>query len=532
MEKKEEKDEANEQKTYELNETELKSLSLSQLRALVAVRRGKNVFITGPGGKGKSFVLKKFMLPYLYAKFGEDAVALTSSTGKSAVDIGGLTLHSYFGLHSDMMLPSCDHIPARPRIWPELKVLVVDEVSMVSGPFLELVERQAHVSGVSFLKQIQVILLGDFLQLPPIENNTTITHSTSVPFDVNEPVDESAPEVNFAFKSRLWKKLFDGVNGLEILLAEQSFRQLDDPVFSRLLDDLRVGRCSKEQEALIQSTQYNFKPQRKTKQNNKKKRKRDEQEEQKEEEEPDIKKQKSSSTFSTRLYATKKDVSALNVRQLQMLPAEECFEFKTHMRAKKQKGGKYTEKEQEILFQKVQKTLPVQPNTFLKIGARVMLVVNLDVGGQLANGSVGHIVEFVPDEDDATLYPLVEFENNRTAIITSHEWNIKVQDGVVTVTGLPLILAWAITMHKSQGQTISPLTVDAKDIFEAGQFYVAISRGKSLSQICIKHFDASAVMVNREAKKYYKRLAKRPPSYLLSEIDTEIERCKRDLLCL
>ncbi len=430
-------------------------LSAEQQFVARVVDNGDSIFFSGPAGCGKSELLR-----YLVAKQSKrypNAVFVTAPTGISAVAIGGCTLHSFAGVGIGD-LPVADLVRTIKKNketlarWLVARVLFVDEVSMLERTFFEKLEEVARLvrkKPFAAFGGIQVVLCGDFFQLPPV----------------------SAEQDRFCFQSPVWNKVV-----WASFLLSTVFRQ-EKPEQVRYLNALREGvvvdglRALLAERAVDDFAEY-------------------------EDDEP----HDASRVKPITLFTTNADVDALNERKLRRVladnPGLECHRYEASdcIRLPLQA---------DKLRAQLDK-LVVPKRLSLCVGAQVMLLRNypeLD----LSNGSMG-VVTAIPATGKA--HPVVLFESGTSMQVSEVSFDIK--EGLRTVasrTALPLRLAYAITIHKSQGMTIDKLRVDLSRVFEAGMVYVALSRARDLSQVDVMGFDPSRVVADEHVKAFYAKIA-------------------------
>ncbi|XP_071984807.1 ATP-dependent DNA helicase PIF1 isoform X2 [Engystomops pustulosus] len=415
-------------------------LSTEQSTVLGTVLSGKNVFFTGSAGTGKSFLLKRII-----GALPPKSTYATASTGVAACHIGGTTLHAFAGIGSGKApLEQCIELAMRPGVrqhWISCRHLIIDEVSMVEGEFfdkLEAVARAVRRRDEPF-GGIQLIVCGDFLQLPP--------------------VTQASNQTKFCFQAKSWRRCIH----LNMELTE--VRRQTDKKFISLLQQIRLGRCTEEvtRELLLTG---NHKIER-------------------------------DGILATRLCTHKDDVDLTNDRRLQQLPGE---------------MHKYDALDSDpMLVKTVNAQCPVGEQILLKKGAQVMLTKNLDVGRGLVNGARGVVVGF---EGTGRPLPKVRFLCGATEVMKPERWVIKGQGGVfLSRQQLPLKLAWAISIHKSQGMTLDCVEISLSRVFECGQAYVALSRARNLEGLRVMDFDPKAVNANHYVLQFYARLRKERAMY-------------------
>uniref|UniRef100_A0A8D0DZ18 ATP-dependent DNA helicase PIF1 n=1 Tax=Salvator merianae TaxID=96440 RepID=A0A8D0DZ18_SALMN len=409
------------------------SLTQEQSKVLSAVMSGKNVFFTGSAGTGKSYLLKKVI-----ASLPPNGTYATASTGVAACQIGGTTLHAFAGIGSGKApLRQCIELAQRPGIrqqWLNCCHLVIDEISMVEGEFfdkLEAVARAVRKREDPF-GGIQLIICGDFLQLPPVSKATE--------------------QPKFCFQAQSWKKCIH--LNMELTIVQRQ----TDREFISLLNALRQGRCTEEvTRQLTQTATHRVERE---------------------------------GILATRLCTHKDDVELTNSRRLQELPGEQrCFKAVDS---------------DPVLVKTMDAQCPVNSNIELKEGAQVMLTKNLDVSHGLVNGARGVVVGF---ETEGKGLPRVRFLCGATNIIGFERWVFKASVGTYLCRQqLPLKLAWAISIHKSQGMSLDCVEISLARVFEYGQAYVALSRARSLTSLRILDFDPKVVRANPYVLQFYRRL--------------------------
>lgn len=449
-------------------------LSTGQQTALDAFMGGENLFITGVAGTGKSFLLGKIIeeatLMSTTSPPGID-VSVTASTGIAAVSIGGTTLHSWAGCgllehspvhHTQIMLAG---VRAR---WLRTRVLVVDEVSMLSAETLGKLDKIGRLvrqeRGLPF-GGIQLVLVGDFLQLPPVEGT-------------------------MAFEHKRWGQLAG-----RCICLQEVFRQKDEATI-RILGEIRMGKLSPEAQEVLGRQVVGVEPPKKRQRTASPS-----------EGDPATTDPPLPKVEETRLFPTKAEAEGCNLIRLFRLPGE-FQNFKAR--------GFGSKKDLALLVKNCQAPDVLE----LKIGAQVLLVRNLDLRSKtqpLCNGSQGIVIGFMDDGDKAeaegegdtkTGFPIVRFENGRVQTITPATWKSKRGHKVVaTFTQIPLCLGWAITIHKSQGMTLEKASLSLSKVFSAGQAYVALSRIRDLKKLkLMEHPDPSYIRADKRAVRFYRGL--------------------------
>ncbi|EFR04685.1 DNA repair and recombination protein PIF1 [Nannizzia gypsea CBS 118893] len=459
------------------------------------VKKGKSVFYTGSAGTGKS-VLMREIIRQLRLKYrrDSDAVAVTASTGLAACNIEGVTLHSFAGVglgkeSTQELVKKVKRNQKAKNRWLKTKVLIIDEISMVDGDFFDKLEelaRKIRNNGRPF-GGIQLVTTGDFFQLPP--------------------VPEGGKEAKFAFAAGTWNTSIQ-----HTILLTQVFRQ-KDPDFANMLNEMRLGRLSP---SAIQAFKDLSRPL-----------------------------NCGDNIEATELFPTRAEVDLANSERMNRLSGSVMTFHAADSGAIKD----------EQFRAKLLSNCMAPPTIHLKKGAQVMLIKNKDE--TLVNGSLGTVIAFMdeagfdnhikeglryengnfdfdgePDHarqkiksmaldqkpktggiNTAAQYPLVAFilpdGSERQLLCMPEAWKIELPNGEVQAQRLqiPLILAWALSIHKAQGQTLQRVKVDLGRVFERGQAYVALSRATSKNGLQVSRFDPKKVMVHPKVTEFYQNLS-------------------------
>ena len=424
----------------------------------------RNLFITGPGGSGKSALIKHIQRDALNrGKF----IQVCALTGCAAVllECKAKTLHSWSGIGLgkgpiEQLIKKVNKNKHSKALWKETDILVVDEVSMMSLKLFETLD----AIGKSIRKNrepfggIQVIFSGDFYQLPPIG-------------------DKDDPDTNkFCFESDFWYTTFPKQEHIQL---QKIFRQ-SDPVYQGILNQVREGRLKRSSnDALLRNVG----------------RKIDE----------------AATIRPTKLFPTRNKVDSINITEMEKLAGDDVeYKIKYHgdleMTANERLNRNQYSPEQiktELAFLKG--NLRCDENIRLKIGSQVMCIVNIELtnGSMLCNGSQGIVTRFSTMDKKQ---PVIRFNNGYEMTMNYHIWPSETIPGI-GVSQLPLILAWALTIHKAQGATLDIAEIDAgAGIFECGQTYVALSRVKSLEGLYLTSFDATKIRINKKVQEFYQGL--------------------------
>lgn len=399
---------------------------MTQEQALSILKSGASVFLTGEPGSGKTHTVNQYVS--WLRKHGIEP-ALTASTGIAATHIGGMTIHSWSGIGIAQILTpfDLDRIGSIEKIYKRIEkahVLILDEVSMLSANVLEMVDavcKEIKRNDEPF-GGIQVVLVGDFFQLPP--------------------VSKRGREVQYAFNAPAWKALEPTV----CYLSEQH-RQADTQ-FLALLSAIRQDRVGSAHHDIIKSR---------------------------------IRAKSDAPKNAVKLYSHNADVDRINDGELEALAAKHrIFEMK-------KRGKKST------LVSLVRGCLSPEKLT-LKIGAVVMFTRN-DQQGRFVNGSTGKVIDFDVDSG----LPVVQMKNGKEIEVETVEWKVDDQGKeLACLTQIPLRLAWAMTIHKSQGMSLDTALMDLGAAFEYGQGYVALSRVRSLDGLYLLGCNQRALQVHPE----------------------------------
>lgn len=413
------------------------------------VLKGENICFTGSAGTGKSFLLCH-LITLLQKKYGPNKVGITSLTGTGASIIGGTTLASYFGLKSDSHLdadtlfkriisPNFEHSY---RNWRRTKVLIIDEISMLDGELFDKLESLSRNLRMNFFPfgKIQLILVGDFCQLPPVTAGA-----------------------KYCFEAQSWFRCIS-----QTINLTQIYRQKDG-WFISYLEDIRLGRLSEQRWQRLLSWKQS---------------------------EPNW---PTDGIKPVSLFATNQEVNGINEQELKKIHEPPHF-FPAHNW--EQSSGQLAELTKNCL---------AVDHLQLKVGVQVMLIFNWHEV-KLVNGSQGVVTGFTNQS-----YPVVKFTTGQELAIKEHTWEKVVgydakNEPIITATRtqIPLILSWALTIHKSQGQTIERLKVDLSKCFTAGQVYTALSRCSDPKYLQIVNFPLRRMWCERKVREYYQTLATIP----------------------
>ncbi len=395
-------------------------------RALEAMENGgRSIFITGRAGTGKSTLLE-----YFRGITGKK-VAVLAPTGVAALNVHGQTIHSFFGFKPDITL---DKVKKRrpttlPSIFQQLDAVIIDEVSMVRADLLDCVDKFLRLNGPSVGEPfggLQMIFIGDLYQLPPVINNTE-----------RGSYDEHYRTPYF-YGARVFNE-FD----MDFIELEKVYRQQDEK-FVRLLNAVRDNSADEEDlESLNRRYKPDFEP--------------------------------APGDFYIYLTTTNAMARQINDAELAKLDSE-SFVFNAEVSGKF--GNEY---------------IPNAPELQVKVGAQIMLLNN-DSAGRWVNGSIGRVTAIIPRANETAIQ--AELDEGLLVEIKPFIWNIYrffadeggLQSEVLgSFKQYPLMPAWAVTIHKSQGKTFDKVIIDmGRGAFACGQTYVALSRCTTLEGIVLK----------------------------------------------
>lgn len=397
---------------------------MTQEQALRIMKTGVNVYLTGSAGSGKTYLLNKYIK---YLESHGIPVAVTASTGIAATHMNGMTIHSWSGLgikdHLDER--ELEKLEERKYLWKRFdkaRVLIIDEISMLEGRQLEMVERicRRFKRNDKPFGGLQVILSGDFFQLPPVRKG-------------EEQAGEIIP------KSKVWQILNPAVCYLE-----EQFRQKDDTL-TEILNKIRNNQIEEgDYQILEKRIGVNisaFKP--------------------------------------TKLYTHNADVDTINEKELAEINEQEITSIMTG-------DGPLN------LVEILKKSSIATEILKMKKGAEVMCIKNNFEMGYV-NGSRGKIVDFELD----TRYPVVELYSGQRVTLKPESWSIEEEGRIkASIKQIPLRLAWAITIHKSQGMSLDNAEIDLRRTFTYGMGYVALSRVRTLEGIVLAGLNKQALLVD------------------------------------
>jgi len=438
-------------------------LSQEQQHAFNKYVQGENIFITGPGGTGKSALIRA-IYKHAYSRFRD--IHVTALTGCAAVLLNckAKTLHSWAGIglgngSIEQLVTKIKKNKFAKTLWKSSEILVVDEVSMLSLKLFNVLNEIGKVirGNQKPFGGIQVIFSGDFFQLPPVG-------------DTNEPDTQ-----RFCFESDDWNAVFHRDSQIQL---KKIFRQTDE-TYAAILNQIREGKIKrKSNDLLLQYVGRSF--------------------------------DANLVAEPTKLYPTRNKVENINNTKMLALEGEEkvfCLKQLKDLEMTKSdrvRRAEFNDKDIQMELDFLANNLICDKEMMIKVGAQVMCIINIqtDTGMEVCNGSQGIVTGFC----QTTGIPKVKFNNGIERIMERHIWPSDKIPGI-GVSQVPLILAWALTIHKSQGATMDAAEIDVGcGIFECGQTYVALSRVKTLNGLYLTSFDATKIRINKKVKEYYDSL--------------------------
>ncbi|BFU25257.1 DNA repair and recombination protein, putative [Entamoeba histolytica HM-1:IMSS-B] len=446
----------------------ISDLSDDQKEVIELAENEISFFFSGAAGTGKSYVMKKLItiLKELHPEQG--SVAITASTGIAACNIGGTTLHSFAGIglgdqSVDILYTKVIKNRTAFEKWRKVEVLLIDEISMISGDLLDklnVIAQKIKRNNLPF-GGIQVIFSGDFFQLPPVSKGK---------------------EVKFVFESKCWKEVIK-----KCVILHTQHRQ-SDLTFIEMLNNIRYGFVTKKTYEILQECQKR-----------------------------DLGDKKKTCLFSHRL-----DAENYNKRELLKLTSQPYIYNSCDVGLERNRGPLKECPAPEQLPLKLGALVMLLKNTQPEIG-----LVNGAVGKILRFEEVKVKHKENREQKDSyaadcnikkgenefylnnKLFPVVDFGKGVIVTITPDIWEIESSGLIVSARiQLPLTHAWGLSIHKSQGLTLPAAELNLEKVFEAGQAYVALSRLQSLEGLKIvgKIPGAAAWKVNKKVLEFYKEI--------------------------
>ncbi len=466
--------------------SKLDTLTHQQLQVVHHLLKGHNIFLTGGGGVGKSYLLsviynelpalkKQFdslQSPYSVAKLPR--IQITAMTGCAALLLGNKakTLHSWSGIKLgkgtvNELFVRIRRSPKSMRNWLCTDLLIIDEVSMLTAELLDKLNQLAKKlrSNQKPFGGIQVMFVGDFYQLPP--------------------VNKTDEKTIFAFESDAWKEIIH--TSIELTIIQ---RQKDE-IFQKILTEARFGNLSKESCKILRERQG-----------------------------LEWRKNKIRPTL---LFPRRAEVDMINDSNLRALQGKHYY-YKVKLLYDGLIPENFNETDENFVraLKQYDNDAPYTLELELAMNTQVMLIANMDMNLGLVNGSRGVVVGFC----QATELPIVEFVNGMRKTIGNHSWPIEEYE-FISRSQVPLRLAYSCTIHKGQGSSLDSALVDiGSGNFEFGQAYVALSRCRSLEALYVYDFDPVSFRAHPKVKQFYENLILLP----LSDQDQLQIKSSKDLL--
>lgn len=401
---------------------------MTQDESIAIMSAGKSVLLTGAAGTGKTYTLNNFVR---HARSSGKKVSLTATTGLAATHINGATIHAWSGLGINDSLPSnylANLTKQRKDTIQQTDILIIDEISMMHHYRLDMIDEACRVVRKSNkpFGGIQVILAGDFFQLPPVNRR-------------------DSRYGGFVTESSIWQE-----NHFTVCYLNEQHRQKEDLSYSEILNGIRAG--------FLSSRQINQLKQR-------------------------IGAELPISEATTRLLTTNESVDAINIQKLAKVSGDEVS-YEMFSSGPK----KYVDQ--------LKKACLASESLKLKVGAFVMCIKN-SPDKKFVNGSLGIVSGF----EELSNYPIVKLNNGKIINLKPETWELVDGDKKrASISQIPLRLAWAITIHKSQGMTLDNAKIDLSNAFVEGMGYVALSRVKNIQSLSLDGLNNMAFQVSKDAK--------------------------------
>jgi ATP-dependent DNA helicase PIF1 len=457
-------------------------LSIEQSYAFDRFKLGHNILITGPGGTGKTKLIRHLVD---YAKISGKSTQVCALTGCASILLGcnAKTIHSWSGIRlgkgpKEEIISQIMRSKFAKKNWKFVKILIIDEVSMLSMKLFEVLETAARVirNTQKVFGGIQVVFSGDFYQLGPIGSP-------------NEP-----DTCKFCFESTKWNEVFPMENHV---ILKTMYRQ-SDPKYIEILSQIRIGEISSDNVDVLKNY---------------------------------VKREYNQDEYNgcplMKLFPVRNRADYVNklmfdkieepIEQFEIVKMREC---KTLLDSNKPIDedvllicNQLTKLEIETELEQLITNTPCIPDLELKKGTAVMCTVNLDMDRGICNGSMGTVIDFVGESKS----PKVLFSNGITMTLSIHFWQSE-QYPTIAIGQYPLQLAWALTIHKIQGATLERAQIDiGQSIFEYGQTYVALSRIQSLDGLYLSGFQPGRIKANPTVCKFYSSIEKMGNIYSIVE---------------
>jgi len=460
------------------------NLSTEQKYAFAKFAKGHNLFVTGPGGTGKTRLIQ-FMVEYMNSIGKPYQVCALTGCAATLLNCKAKTIHSWSGIRlgkgpSEDIVRRVIRNRVYMKLWRSVEVLIIDEVSMMSRKMFDLLDQIGRAIRKINSKPfggIQLVFTGDFFQLPPIPDHD----------------DPSTGE--FCFQHPKWAATFKTTDCIEL----KTFFRQTDPAYISILQEVRRGTISGPNIELLQTrTMRGNVP------------------------------ETQDGIVPTKLFPVRSKVDTINEMSYSKLDGEERvyrFTVTTNAKTHIDTGSELTPDELARCEELTSEQLSVEVDNLivslftekivkLKVGTLVMCTANIDVDRGICNGSQGVVVGYadanansLPEElvkkIGTLLVPVVRFANGVTMRVAPHQRQSEEYPCIV-VSQIPLCLAWALTIHKIQGATLDMAEMDiGRSIFAAGQSYVALSRVKTLDGLYLSEFNSTKIKANPLVVEFY-----------------------------
>jgi hypothetical protein len=427
---------------------------VTQTEALAILESGQSVLLTGAAGTGKTYLMNEFIRR---SKKRRKSIAVTATTGLAATHLNGATIHAWAGIGVHDELPRLFFQKLgkqRQQLIVKADILIIDEISMLHDYRLDMIEevtRKVRGNDKPF-GGLQVVLVGDFFQLPPVNRHDSRSGS-------------------FILSSDAWRN-----GNFTVCYLQQQYRQSDDDAYAQILNGIRIGVLTRNQLAALQNR---------------------------------IDVTTDPFLAHTKLLTTNVDVDRINDAELERLEGD-VYEYEMETTGSKR------------YIEQLTRSCLAPQLLLLKKGAHVMCIKNSQKG-LYANGTLGIVTGFDDEE-----YPIIKLNNGKTITMTPDTWELIDGDKRrATLRQLPLRLAWAITVHKSQGMTLDGAHIDLRRAFVEGMGYVALSRVKSMKQLALAGLNGMALKTSPLAREIDAELRQRS-ELALNEFAAVIAKWQQD----
>ena len=460
-----------------------KILSQEQQYAFNKFCQGHNLLVCGSGGTGKSLLIEN-MVKHLYqickpfqvaGLTGCCSVLLSNNIQINGKNLSVKTINSWAGIRlckgtNESIIQNVMKNKFLVKTWRSINVLIIDEVSMLNAKMFSVLEeigRRTRKNSKPF-GGIQIILLGDHLQLPPV------------------PDLSDKETLKFCFEAEEWYKVIPLENHIEL---KTIFRQ-KDPIFREILNQIRVGELSQKNKEILQAqVGKKFNP------------------------------DDHNGIIPIELFATRNQVSNVNKAKYNNIEGEE-FKFTSKITTNCQiyiennkplsfndvtKCSNLTPQALEYEIKNIKSSVPVEEEILLKVGVPVMILVNLDIENSISNGTLGIVSKITKKIGVMGEYsvPSVRLSDGTERVIEPYTWQNS-DYPTIAISQLPLTLSYASSIHKVQGASIECARMNlGYSIFEDSQIYTALSRVTSLNGLYLDAFHAHKITVNKKAKEFY-----------------------------